>query len=267
MSAHFKIRIALIGLLIAGALGGCSDNATGPATGTMRIRMTDAPALFDHINLVVTQISVHPGTAADSDSVAGWQVVRTSPANIDLVALRNGATAQLVVATLGAGTYSMIRLKLGAGSTITDGGVTYPLVVPSGLQSGLKIHGPFTVPDGGTTDIIIDFDAARSVHQNGTGVYILNPVVRALPTSIAGAITGRVQPDSLPTTVFAIQASDTVTSTIAALDGHFTVSALTAGTYSLAFHPETAYRDTTITGVVVTAGNITAVGDVQLTPQ
>jgi len=50
-------------------------------------------------------------------------------------------------------------------------------------------------------------------------------------------------------------------------NGNFTVSVLPAGTYSLAFHPATTYRDTTLAGVVVNSRTTTNVGTVQLTPQ
>ena len=65
---------------------------------------------------------------------------------------------------------------------------------------------------------------------------------------------------------YAIQGADTVGSALTS-GGDFTVNVLPVGTYSLAFHPGTAYRDTTIAGVAVTAGTTTNVGAVQLTPQ
>jgi len=271
MRGRFAVRLALIGLLAAGAVVGCSNNdeSTGPQTGVLSIRIMDAPARFDQVNLVVTQVAVFRGSVlpADSDSVSGWEVLRTSAVTVDLVTLRNGGSLQLVVGRVPAGAYSMIRLKLGAGSTIVVDGTTYPLVVPSGMQSGLKIYGPFTVPADGTLDLVIDVDASRSVVQTGTGTYILHPVLRVVNASTTGAITGRVLPDTVETTVFATQAADTVTSTMTATNGHFTLGALPAGTYSLSFHPETAYRDTTVTGVSVTTGHVTTLSDLVLTPQ
>jgi hypothetical protein len=270
MRGRFTTYLALSVLLAAGALGGCSnDDSTGPRTGTMSVRMTDAPSQYDQVNLVITQVSVHRGSTvpADSDSVSGWQVLSTSPMTVDLLTLRNGVFTQLAVATVVAGSYTQLRLKLGAGSTVVVDGVTHPLFVPSGLQSGLKIQGPFNVPGGGVADLLLDFDAARSIVLTGSGTYILNPVVRAVQSTNSGSIVGRVLPDTVQTTVFAIQAPDTITSTITASDGRFTLSALTAGTYALSFDPEPGYRDTTITGVAVTSGHVTDVADVQLTPQ
>lgn len=74
MRGRFAVRLALIGLLAAGALGGCSNNdeSTGPQTGVLSVRITDAPAQFDQVNLVVTQVAVFRGSTlpADSDSVS-----------------------------------------------------------------------------------------------------------------------------------------------------------------------------------------------------
>ena len=271
MRGRFAVRLALIGLLAAGAVVGCSNNdeEAGPQTGVLSVRITDAPAQFDQVNLVVTQVAVFRGSTlpADSDSVAGWQVVRSSSVTVDLVTLRNGGSLQLVVGRVPAGTYSRMRLKLGAGSTVVVNGTTYPLIIPSGEQSGLKINGPFTVPANSTLDLVIDVDASRSIVQTGAGTYILHPVLRVMNSATTGAISGHVLPDSVSTTVFAMQAADTVTSTITTSTGRFTLGALPAGTYSVSFHPETAYRDTTITGVAVTTGHVTTLSNLVLTAQ
>ena len=86
MRGRFAVRLALIGLLAAGAVVGCSNNdeEAGPQTGVLSVRITDAPAQFDQVNLVVTQVAVFRGSTlpADSDSVAGWQVVRSSSVTV-----------------------------------------------------------------------------------------------------------------------------------------------------------------------------------------
>ena len=257
---------ALCAVLLACTVFGCSDDdeGTSPQFGTMNLRMTDAPAEVDEINLVIDEVSAHRG---DGDDEGGWEVLRTDTLDVDLLTLRNGVFLNLANARVPAGTYTQIRLKLDEGSTIVVDGVTYPLVVPSGMQSGYKIIGTFHVPADGLLDLALDVDAARSVHQTGSGTWILNPTVRAMPINLAGAIKGRVLPENVTTTVYAIQATDTIGTAITLDDGRFQVSVLPAGTYSVAFDPEGAYRDTTLTGVNVTAGMANDVGDVQLTPQ
>ena len=256
---------ALGAIVIALTLFGCSDDdSTSPKFGTINMRMTDAPADVDEINLVIREVSIHRG---DGDDEGGWEVLRTDTMDVDLLTLRNGVFLNLANARVPAATYTQIRLLLDEGSTIVVDGVTHPLVVPSGLTSGYKIIGTYQVPADGLLDLALDFDAARSVHLTGSGVWMLKPTVRAMPFSSAGAIKGRVLPENVETTVYAIQAADTVGSAITLDDGRFQVSVLPAGTYSVAFDPEGAYRDTTLTGVNVITGATTDVGDVQLTPQ
>ncbi|HET9252063.1 MAG TPA: DUF4382 domain-containing protein [Candidatus Eisenbacteria bacterium] len=257
---------ALGALLLAFTVSGCSDDdSTSPKFGTIQMRMTDAPAAVDAINLVIREVSIHRGDGDDDEG--GWEVLRTDTLDVDLFELRNGVFMTLAAAEVPAGTYTQIRLKLDEGSTIVVDGVTHPLVVPSGLTSGYKLVGNFTVPPDGLLDLALDFDAARSVHLTGSGTWMLKPTVRVMPFSTAGAIKGRVLPEDTATTVYAIQAADTIGSAITLDDGRFQVSVLPAGTYSVAFDPEGAYRDTTLTGVNVIQGAATDVGDVQLTPQ
>ena len=260
---------AVLAALAALALLGCSKNSmspTGSGTGTMRIRMTDAPGNYDAIHLVIREVSANR-TDSESDSSGGWVTINPESTTYDLLTLQNGVFATIGSAVIPAGHYSQIRLLLGPGSDVVVDGTTYPLTVPSGLQTGLKLVGNFDVPPGGLTDVALDFDAQRSVILTGSGRYMLKPVVRALTFTAAGTISGTVAPANTPTTVYALQSPDTVASTLAAADGSFQLAALPAGTYNVAFHPDTAYRDTTLAGVAVTAGNTTSLGTVQLTHQ
>ena len=260
------------GLALALTLGlaaGCGSSPSSPGSGTMRVRMTDAPGDFDEVNLVITEVSVRRTSAAsDSDSVSGeWLVISDGSATYDLMDLRNGVFATIADDELPAGSYDQVRLKIGEGSTVVVDGVSHPLVVPSGASSGLKLVGAFDVEDGGTTDIGLDFDAARSIHETGNGRWMLKPVVRVMPLALAGSIRGRIVPDSTDATVWLVQGAESLATTAAALDGRFQFSVLEAGTYTVAIHPDSGWRDTTLTGVVISGGSSVDLGDVALTPQ
>ena len=266
--------VALVALL---ATVGCSTSPTSPTSlgslnsGTVRIRMTDAPGPFDAVNLVVNEVAIHRGLPDSlemggmSDSLGGWEVLSSRTATYDLMKLRNGLFATLAQGLAPAGHYTQVRLKLGAGSNLVVGGVTYPLTVPSGMQSGYKLVGEFDVPASGLVEVGLDFDAARSIHQTGSGVYLLRPTCRVLPMFDVGGIAGRIVPDSTAAVVYAIAGVDTLAAGFPALDGNFVLTLLKAGTYTVAIHPEAAYRDTSLAGVIVTAQQITQLGDVQLT--
>jgi hypothetical protein len=67
-------------------------------------------------------------------------------------------------------------LVLGQNNSIKAGGETFPLIIPSGSESGLKIKVNKDLR-ASVDSIIVDFDAALSV-TNEAGGYKLRPVLR-----------------------------------------------------------------------------------------
>ncbi len=259
--------LALVAAVALLALVGCSarpTSTTTATTGTVRIRMTDAPGPYDAVNLVVNQVAIHRESA---DSLSGWEILSDRAATYDLMKLRNGLFTTLAEGLAPAGHYTQVRLKLGPGSNVVVGGVTYPLTVPSGLQSGYKLVGEFDVPASGLLELALDFDAARSIHRTGNGRYMLAPTCRVLPMTDVGGIAGTLVPDSTAASVYAISGADTLAAGMPNLDGHFVLTLLKAGTYTLAIHPEAGYRDTSLAGVAVVAQQVTPVGEIQLTAE
>jgi hypothetical protein len=256
------ISFALSAMALLGGVLGCSKSPTGAGFGHVTIHLTDAPGDFEQVNLVVAGVSIHRG----GDENSGWETLKDDTTTFDLLELRNGVFTLLAVGDVPAGHYTQVRLHLGAGSNVVVDGVTHSLDVPSGTQSGYKLVGEFDVPAGGAVDLMLDFDAARSIHQTGAGQYKLQPTVRVLvnPETTTGQIIGHILPENVGGSVFAIAGTDTVQSTTPGSDGRFTLAALLAGTYSVAIHPGIDLADTTLTGVQVTAGATTDLGDIQL---
>src|SRR5262245_53121482 len=241
----------------------CGSGHSGAGTGTVKLKLTDAPASIDAVNLVVDQVSVH--RVGDDDS--GWEVIRTDTFTVDLLTLRNGVFADFAEGIVPAGHYNQVRLKLTDGSTITVDGDTQPLTVPSGMSSGYKIHGDFEVPEGGTVTLLLDFDAEQSVHQTGNGRWMLRPTCKVMVENQAGSISGSVDPASQETQVFALSGPDTVSRATSGGNGGFVLGLLSAGTYDVAFDPGAGYRDTTRAGISVSAGQTTDIGATVLTPE
>jgi len=261
---HITTTLACTAVLCLFTILGCSDDETSPSTGTVAIHMTDAPAVegVDAVNLNIIQVSIK---ASGDESDQGWEVLRADSMNVDLLNLQNGVFTTLATGRVASGPYEQVRLKLGEGSTVVVNGVTYPITVPSGMQSGLKLVGPFTVPGGSGVDVALDFDASRSIILTGSGTYMLKPVVHVMAMSQAGSIKGRVLPTDVTTNVYALMATDTLGTATTGLDGRFQISVLSAGTYNVLFDPPSAYFDSTMTNVTVTAGHATDLGDVTLT--
>ncbi len=167
-------RLAILvgaGLLLMAS--GCSKS-TKNQVGTLKLFLTDAPAAFEAVNVAFARVSVHP--AGDSDPNK-WVTVSDQARTIDLLTLRNDVTILFAQNTLPAGTYTQIRLEVGTGSTVVIDGQSFPLLTPSGEESGVKLVHPFTISGGGTTGLVLDFDAEHSVVQTGVDKYVLVPAI------------------------------------------------------------------------------------------
>ncbi len=248
MRTNFKYRglafgVAASAAILAACGGGGDDDGGG--TGTLSVSMTDAPACgFDHVFVTVDKIRVHTSANAE-DGTGGWAEIDVNPSRrIDLLSLQNGTLTKLGQTVLPAGQYQQVRLVLDrntgnslANSVVPTGGAEQPLDTPSATQSGYKIIRPFTVQRDTLVDLVLDFDACRSIVQRGNGSYALKPVVTAVPLVVSGAIQGYVSPAQAGATVYAQQNGVTIKGTLADSNGAFTLSPLLrssdAGNYSV----------------------------------
>jgi len=261
---HWRTCCSLLALALIGAAGCGSDQTGAVGTGTVRLRLTDAPAAIEAVNLVVDEVSVKRLLGDDDE---GWETIRTDDFTVDLLTLRNGVFVDFAEGVVPAGRYGEIRLLLGEGSNLVVDGEMHPLTVPSGMSSGYKIKGEFEVPDGGEVVLLLDFDAERSIHQTGNGRWMLRPTVKSMVAEQAGAIAGSVDPTTVETRVYALVGPDTLQRTITNGDGRFVLGLLGTGTYDVAFDPGAGWRDTTRAGIGVTAGATTDIGATALTPE
>lgn len=204
-------RRVLGGAFAAAALTACGGGSSGaggtptptptPSSGTLAVALTDAPACgFDAVNVTVTKVRVHQNVnAADTDS--GWtDITLATPRKINLLNLTNGVLDALGTATLAPGKYTQVRLLLdpntGAGMANTVVPTAVPgfpasgneqsLETPSAVQTGIKIVTDVDVVAGQRSDLVLDFDACKSVVTRGNGKYALKPVVKAVPAALNG---------------------------------------------------------------------------------
>ncbi len=179
--------LAGAGLTLAlASLSACNSSPLG--NGSMSVHLVDGPSLeYGALDLHVVKVEI----AKEGE---GWITLGTPDVTVDLLSLTGGLEETLVEgASIPAGTYGQMRLVLGEGNTITTPDGTFPLKVPSGLQSGVKFPVHFVVAPDTTKDVFIDFDAHRSVFVHEAGAsqqYILRPVVRAFDKLVTGAVKG-----------------------------------------------------------------------------
>jgi len=241
----------------------CSDS-TSPETGQGQIKITmiDAPAAYDQINIVVDRVEVH---RSGSDSASGWFVINNNTATYNLLTLRNGASVILGDNYLDAGHYTQIRLIIGTGSNIVVDGITYPLDVPSGENTGIKLNHEFEIQSGLIYELMLDFNAEHSIILTGNGQYKLKPVIRLVPMVISGTISGKINPVSAAGYVYAISGTDTIVTLAEPILGSFMLMALPQRTYNVeVLSADPAYNDTTIYNVIVVAQQNNDLGNVNL---
>lgn len=259
------------GIVAAGvvACGGGGGSAPAPSSdGAMRFAVTDAPACgYDHVWVTVEKVSVNQNASA-SDTDTGWTDLTLTPARrIDLLSLTNGVLEELGTVPLAAGHYSQVRLVLAsntaganppANAVQPTGGAVTDLKTPSGQQSGVKLQVNADVASGQTADLVLDFDACKSVVKAGnSGQYLLKPVIAAVPrvmTGIQGVVTTTLALSS--TTISAQQDGAVVRSTTPDTSGNFAIPFLSAGTYTVVIT-----SDSRATGVItsVPTGSSTTV--------
>ncbi|MBI3527243.1 MAG: DUF4382 domain-containing protein [Betaproteobacteria bacterium] len=173
---------------------GCGGGS-GSSSGTMGVSLTDAPACgFDAVNVTVRKVRIHQSSVAP-DSSDGWTDITLNPARkINLLDLNNGVLESLGETPLTVGHYTQLRLVLAANtgqpianSIVLSGTTTeIPLATPSAVQSGIKLVNSFDVASGQRTDVVLDFDACKSIVTRGNGMYALKPVIKVIPTSLNG---------------------------------------------------------------------------------
>ncbi len=249
----------LIGFLaLSLAILSCSSD---DQNARLEIRLTDAPGDYEEVNVDIQGIEVH---AEGGDAANGWKSLNVNTGVYNLLKLSNGIDTLLSATELPAGKISQIRLILGNNNSIKINNQVIDLTAPSAQHSGLKLNVHADLVEGVTYKILLDFDAARSIVETGSGKYNLKPVIRSLTEATSGAIKGTVTPVESAPAVFAIVASDTVATTFADASGKFLLRGIPAGTYTVSFDAKEGYTDFQQESVAVTIGSVTDMGAIAL---
>ena len=200
------IACACLFLLIG--CDGSSSNSSG--SGTLSLFLTDVSTdEYQAVYVTIDEVLAHRGDVEDDKDSDAWQVIATPGRTYDLLDLVNGAMEKLGTSELETGVYTQMRLML---KDTPDNGdnllgqmhpfpnyiidkedTVHELKVPSGYQTGIKLVHSFEIISGQTADLILDFDATKSVVQAGkSGKYNLNPTIKVIGTVDNGIVSGTV---------------------------------------------------------------------------
>ncbi|MRR19118.1 DUF4382 domain-containing protein [bacterium] len=252
------------------SLGACNEifNNSGDGDGRVVIKITDDPFDISYIEsatVTITRVEIKKVGDGISDGNP-FVTLSEDTLTIDLIDLRNGVTETLLDLDIPAGEYDMIRLYVAeAGLKLKENDAPYSVKVPSGSQTGIKMHiYPYlVVSDGLTAELLLDVDLSKSfvlrgnMHNNNG--FIFKPVIRAANMTTAGRIEGMVKDTSdvkvKEATVWIEQ--DTVVATaFADTLGYYAIIGVPAGTYSISATKE-GYDTVRFEGVKIIAGNKT----------
>lgn len=215
--------LTLLSLLIGCGGGGGGDSSTSGSgsTGTLSLSLQDASSEnYRAVYVTIDRVEVHLG--GDEGRNENWRSVLSpdkAGKTYNLLELVNGVREELGVVDLEQGPYTQMRLIIGREP---DGGINvlsrshpyanyvitepdlevYELKVPSGFQTGLKIVHGFDVSENQTTELILDFDASKSVVKAGnSGNWLLKPTIKVFRLEEYAIVRGIVTEDDGKTPV------------------------------------------------------------------
>jgi hypothetical protein len=196
----------------------CGHDSTGLKTsgGSTRVLLTDAPFPYDRLARVDLYIvSISASLTADTGGIGGGSganfVGLVQPnRRFDILALQNGATAELGTVRLAAGAITAVRMIIDTDSssiTLKDG-----RVLRAGSRPGIYwqssagrpvlnalVQEQLIVPDTGAV-IVIAFDVGQAFipvqvldSTSTDSSFVFSPVLRAVDASRAGSIGGVVR--------------------------------------------------------------------------
>jgi len=206
-----KLIVSCVCVAIAAActalIVGCGDGGGGAtsaqATGRLTLGITDAPV--DGATAVVVKFTAIELKPENGDAIS----ISLNPApSIDLLDLAGGSSRELLSdREVPAGHYQWVRLLVEAQQNTPSSyidladGQRFPLYVPSGSETGLKLIRGFTVAAGSVSDFTIDFDLRKSViaPPGQAPNYMLKPVLRIVDNLRVGSLQGTVATALVPT--------------------------------------------------------------------
>ncbi len=203
-------------LCISFFLFACDAGGGGSSSGeigTISMSLTDAMSnRFNAVYVTIDDVQVH--TQGDSNGNDSWQSVSAPnlPKTFNLYNLTNGVREEIGLADLAIGLYTQMRLIIGTlpddsinqlseahpyANYVIDSDDDYQeLKIPSGIQSGLKIVHGFAISKDQTTELILDFNAEKSVVIAGdSGNWLIKPTIKVGSTDELSIIRGKVTTD------------------------------------------------------------------------
>lgn len=226
----------------------CVAEENDDAPSRLNIQLTDAPGDYDSVLIDIQQIEITTNEGKRAYPVQ-------NPGVYNLLDFTGGYDTLLISEELAADRVNQIRLILGDNNSVVVNGTAHPLATPSAQQSGLKLNVQATLTAGAEYSYLLDFDAARSIVQQGNGGYLLKPVIRVITIPISSAIEGHVNPPHAAYYAYVLSGTDTLGSGIDSA-GYFKIVAVPSGMYTLNVLARPGYADQSLSNIAVGNGQV-----------
>jgi V8-like Glu-specific endopeptidase len=166
-------ELPIVELPVGGDLAGLADGMT-----RIQITLHDKP-IPGEIQSVILDIERVDITQPDGPVLT----VFDQAIELDILTVFVDNPFNFGFADIPAGEYEQLRLIVGDGCRLTVDGETYPLRLPSGSQTGLKIipeYGSWELMEGHLAVFDIDYDPEKQIHVTGNGKYMFKPTIPAV---------------------------------------------------------------------------------------
>lgn len=209
-SCKFALTAVLLVLFLSvftGCGGGGGSSSVSGSTGSLSVSLQDSATEYRAVYITINQVQVHLEGEKWEDVMAPEKAGKT----YNLLSLVNGVREELGIVDLPEGSYTQMRLIIGprpddginvlsekhpfANYVITKDDLAYhELKVPSGPQTGIKIVHGFTISEFETTELVLDFDAGKSVVRAGkSGLWLLKPTIKVFELPEYAIVRGVVK--------------------------------------------------------------------------
>ena len=203
MKNILKIQLITSILFTLFLLIGCSDNVNEKNSVSLRVIDSSSDlakeSIIDTENYSIVNVSIIRIELTGEDTVIVLDDYTADPLIINLMDLGSAGSLLVDGAELPLGTYNKVRMILDAPEeqnqapvkpasflTLEGDATEYPIFVPSGAQTGLKINltPPIELVDGSSFEIVFDFNSENTINKTGQNDrYIIRP------TSMSATIT------------------------------------------------------------------------------
>ena len=250
--------VLLTSIILSFMLTSCSHSGSSDQ-GEIFIKVIDAPANYQQINITVNYVAIHQIGAT------GWTVLNpATQVSFNLIALIDGNSCRLALSKVPSGTYDQIKINYQFCSVIINGQEKGLQFGPSIANGNSIIPYSFQIVDGQQFQLTFDYDAYSSISGN-----YFNPKIRVQNTALSGSIAGNVRdPNNNATSakITTFTGLDTVTTYNDTTNGSFQLSDLPEDTsYTVIVIPyNTLLMNDTIPGIVVTRDSTSNLSVIQL---